>query len=123
MEYITADKYLIAKGINLSIELQDNDNKSHKVDRFIKEVTDWCYDYLISRYLPEDLIDFDNLSEARKERFQKGVIEQIEYILNNGWINKDSGVQSAIGVILDYSKIVLSPNAKQNFFLAGFCNI
>lgn len=123
MEYINADKYLQSKGINLSIELQDNDNKSAKVSRFIKEVTDWCYKYLIQRYMPIDLIDYDNLSKKRKELFQEGVIEQMEYILNNGWLNKDSGVQSQLGTIIDYSKIVLSPNAQTNFFLAGFCNI
>lgn len=123
MEYIKSSDYLKAKGINLAIELQDNDNKSDKVDRFIREITDWCYDYLLERYMPTDLIDYDNLSEERKNRFQKGVIEQIEYVLNNGWLNKDSGVQTQLGIILDYSKIVLSPNARRHFFLAGFCNI
>lgn len=123
MEYLSSNEYLQAKGINLSIELQDNDNKSAKVDRFIKEVTDWCYDYLVKRYLPLDLIDYDNLSVARKNLFKKGVIEQIEYVLDNGWLNKDSGVQTQIGMILDYSKVVLSPNAQTQFFIAGFCNI
>ena len=123
MEYLTSEEYLQSKGINLSIELQDNDNKSAKVTRFIKEVTDWCYDYLLKRYLPVDLLDFDNLSDNRKNLFKKGVIEQIEYVLDNGWLNKDSGVQTQIGIILDYSKIVLSPNAHTQFFLAGFCNI
>ena len=73
--------------------------------------------------MPIDLLDFNNLSVDRKKLFQEGVIEQIEYILNNGWLNKDSGVPSQFGTIIDYSKIVLSPNAQTNFFLAGFCNI
>ena len=41
-KYITKEEYLQAKGINLEIELEDDDNKSNKVKRFIHEVTDWC---------------------------------------------------------------------------------
>ena len=34
--YITKEEYYEAKGIDLSKELQDNDNKSDKVNRFIR---------------------------------------------------------------------------------------
>lgn len=126
-KYITRDEYLQAKGIDLSIELQDNDNKSHKVERFIKDITDWCCNYLITEYavneLNEDLHDFEELAEFRQKRFRKGVIEQIEYVLSEGLVDLQSGINTQTGMILDYSHIVLGHSAYREFHLGAFCNI
>ena len=123
-KYITRDDYLIAKGVDLELELQDDDNPSRKVERLIEEITDWCVEHLTKNYQGGiDLLDFDKLSEIRQKYFRKGVIEQIEYVLRNGFTNKDSGYNSETGVIVDLSKIALSPNAKQKFWMGGFANI
>jgi len=126
-KYITKDDYLIAKGINLDIELQNNDNASRKVERFIEEVTDWCVGYLITTYavneLNEDLYPFSDLAEFRQKFFRKGVIEQIEYMLSEGDISIQSGINQELAIVVDYSKVFLGPKAYQAFYRGGFCNI
>ena len=105
-KYITNDEYLQAKGISLEIELQDDDNHSNKVTRFVREVTDWLVDYLVRNYCDNDINEnvnpnwWENLPEWRQKRFRQGVIEQIEYILNNGLISLDSGINKNLGIKL-----------------------
>lgn len=119
-KYINENDYLIAKGKKLSIELQDDDNISNKVPRFIKEVTDWCVDYIVSNYACNEIIDFDSLADFRKQRFIKGVIEQIEYVLDNGFINKDSGINNEHGMILNTKGLEFGYNARMQFKLGAF---
>lgn len=127
-KYITADDYKREKGVDLSIEIQDDDNASNKVTRFIKDITDWCCRYLAQKYgvneLNPNLEDqWPKLATFRRNQFKLGVIEQIEYVLNNGLISLDSGISKETGSILDYSKIVLGQNAWNCFWLGAFCNI
>lgn len=125
--YVDADEYLQAKGISLQVELQDGDNKSNKVNRFIKDLTDFTMDELVKQYAENDLnrnvTDFSSLAEFRRVRFHEGMIEQIEYVLNNGLLHQDSGVNQETGQILDYSNILISKAALNKFWLGGFCNI
>ena len=51
------------------------------------------------------------------------MIEQIEYVLNNGLLHQDSGVNTDTGNIMDFSKVVISPSAMQEFILGAFCNV
>lgn len=125
--YVDADEYLAAKGINLHIELQDNDNQSNKVNRFIKDLTEFVRNELVKEYgdndLNENVTEFSSLPEWRRKRFHKGMIEQIEYELNNGLIHQDSGINRETGQILDYSNVVISRSAKAQFWLGAFCNV
>lgn len=125
--YIDADEYLQAKGVNLAVELQDDDNKSNKVNRFIKDLTEFVRNELVREYcdndLNENVTEFSSLAEWRRIRFHKGMIEQIEYELNNGLIHQDSGINRETGQILDYSNVVISRSAKAQFWLGGFCNV
>ena len=125
--YVTREEYLKFKGIDLQKELQDNDNKSNKVDTFIKDLTNFVMGRLVRDYACNDLnvnvMDFAALKEFRRIRFHEGMIEQIEYILNNGLLHQDSGVISETGQILDYSNIVISKSALNKFWLGAFCNI
>lgn len=125
--YVDADEYLAAKGINLHIELQDNDNKSNKVNRFVKDLTEFVRNELVHEYLDNDLnenvTEFSSLAEFRRKRFHLGMIEQIEYELNNGLIHQDSGINRETGQIMDYSGVVICRSAKAQFWLGGFCNI
>lgn len=127
-KYITADDYKLAKGVDLNLELQDDDNKSNKVNRFIQDITNWCCRYLASKYgvneLNPNLEDqWLKLATFRRTQFKLGVIEQIEYVLNNGLISVDAGISKETGQILDYSRIVLGQNAWNCFWLGAFCNI
>lgn len=127
-KYIDRDDYLQAKGIDLQIELQNNDNQSDKVARFIKEVTDWCCIKLTMQYGSNDLNPnledkWESFKPFRKMRFREGVIEQIEYILNNGAISQNSGINPNTGLVFDYSKLDLGRNAETRFWQGGFANI
>lgn len=125
--YISAKEYLLAKGVDLEVELQDDDNKTVKVERFIKDLTDYVMNELSKRYCCNDLntnvTDFATLKLFRRERFHKGMIEQIEYVLNNGLIHQDAGVNKQMGIIIDYSNVLISESAFNEFYLGAFCNI
>lgn len=125
--YISQDEYLQSKGINLNIEIQDDDNKSNKVRRFIKDMTDYVLNYLVINYACNELNtmihDFSELAEFRRKRFHRGMIEQIEYVLNNGLIAMDSGIDKKTGAILDFSNVTIGMSAYQEFKLGAFCNI
>lgn len=123
-KYITKDDYLEAKGIDLELELKDDDNHSNKVVRFVNEVTNWCIEFLVSEYDCNELLGkFENLPEWRQEKFREGVMEQIEYILDEGWLNKDSGINKTTGTILDFSRVQLARTAYLKFKFGAFCNI
>ena len=125
--YISKDEYLTAKGVNLAIEIQDDDNKSNKVYRFIEDMTNFVLNYLFLEYACNELNlminNFADLKEFRRKRFHRGMIEQIDYVLNNGLIHLDSGIDKNTGAILDFSKVVIGPSAMQEFKLGAFCNI
>lgn len=125
--YITQEEYLSYKGVDLSVELQNNDRHSDKVNRFIKDITNYVMNWLLTNYACNELNrlnhDFAELPEWRRKRFHYGMIEQIEYVLNNGLLHQDSGVNTDTGSIMDFSKVVISPSAMQEFWLGAFCNV
>lgn len=125
--YISPNEYLVAKGVNLEIELQDDDNKTVKVERFIKDLTDFVMNELVKQYGDNDLNpnvkNFADLKLFRRMRFHRGMIEQIEYVLNNGLIHQDSGINKQMGVIIDFSNVIISKSAFNEFYLGAFCNI
>lgn len=123
-KYITKENYLEEKGIDLEIEIQNDDNHSNKVQRFIREVTNWCIEYLVSNYACNELLGvFEKMPEFRQQRFREGVMEQMEYVLNNGWLNKDSGLNRDLGTIVALERVELSRSAYFKFKLGAFCNI
>ena len=125
--YVSKEEYLIAKGVNLDFELQDDDNKSNKVNRFIKDMTDYVLDYLTKEYSCNELnrltANFSELAEFRRKRFHFGMLEQIEYILNNGLIALDSGINRETGQIMDFSNITIGSSAMRQFQLGAFCTV
>lgn len=130
-KYITDQEYRQAKGVNLQIELHDLDDASNKCPRFIKEVTDWCIDYLRDNFRAYELDLWPDqgdptdpiLTDKRQRLFREGVIEQIQYILENGYIGQNAGINTDTGFITDFTRVELSRSAKRKFHLAGFCNI
>lgn len=130
-KYITKEEYRNAKGIDLDQELHGYDLPANKAPRFIKNVTDWCIDYLVQRYGAGILLSWPDagnptdemLTEQRQTYFRLGVIEQIDYILQNGNLQQFAGFNDTIGTTANVSGIELSRSAWRKFWLAGFCNI
>jgi len=125
--YVSQEEYLQAKGVDLAEELQNNDRHPNKVERFVKDLTNFVMDRLLAEYKCNELNrlthDFSELKEWRRKRFHYGMIEEIEYVLNNGLLHQDSGVNVETGQILDFSNVVLSQSAKDQFFLGAFMSI
>lgn len=125
--YISREEYLYEKGVDLSIELKDDDNHSNKVDRFIKDITNFVMDYLLSEYATNELnrliSNFSELAEWRRKRFHFGMMEEIEYILNNGLIQLSAGINPETGAITDYSHLVIGSSAMREFKLGAFANV
>lgn len=125
--YITREEYLEEKGVDLAVEIQDDDNKSNKVNRFIKDMTHFVMDYLLGEYGCNELNrlseKFEDLEEHRRQRFHFGMMEQIEYVLSNGLIHLNAGINAETGAITDYSHLVIGSSAMRQFKLGSFCNI
>ena len=125
--YVSKDEYLESKGVDLAIELQDDDNKSNKVNRFIRDLTDFVIDFLVNEYACNELNliihEFSELAEFRRKRFHLGMLDQIEYVLNNGLIHMDSGINKETGAIIDYSGLYIGSSALRQFQLGAFCNL
>lgn len=111
--YITKKDYFDARGIDLEIELKGSvtDNPSKQVEIFISQIEEWLINYLASKYdFNEGMILATALQESA---FKKAVIYQIDYIRRNGNLSVDS----------ENTKQVLSPDAYNVLYSAGFCNI
>lgn len=113
-------------GLNLYNELVsrvnndvDMDNEISFAERFIYSIENWCLDYLQSYY------DFDGVvKDSVIPRFKRGVIQQMEYVLENGSIDNISGLKDfnvILRTVLD--EISLSSNAFRSFRLAGMANV
>lgn len=130
-KYITKQEFRAMKGIDLDIELKDLDDGSNKARRFIRQVTDWCSEYLQSKFRAFELESWPDegdptdaiITEKRQRLFREGVAEQMDYILSNGDIRNSAGINIDTGIITDMSKVELSRAARNKFHLAGFCNI
>lgn len=125
--YISNEEFLRCKGVDLNVELQNNDRHTDKVNRFIRDLTDFVMGWLMKNYGCNELNllehEFSELPHFRRVRFHFGMIEQVEYVLNNGLIHQDSGINPDTGAITDYSNVVISKSAFDQFFFGGFCNI
>jgi len=130
-KYITKEEYRKAKGVDLDQELHDLDDASNKSKRFIEDVTDYCEDYLKEKYRAFELDSWPDegdptdpiLTDERQHLFREGVIEQIDYLLENGNLAQNAGVNVDLGIVTDYSKVEMSRRALRKFRLAGFANV
>ena len=117
-----------ATGLNLYNELvsrinNDIDGEDTFAERFIHEIEDWCIEYLTNYFDFNGVVNVDN--DFVKQQFVKGVVKQIEYVLESGSIDNLSGLKDGNYIIprniLD--QIALSPNAKRSFWLGGMANV
>ena len=124
MALLTNDNIKASLGIDLEIELQNDDDPSNKVARFLDYIEDWCYTYLRLNYALNETIE--ELPAFKKEYFKKGVIKQIEYVLRNGKLSLDAGVlkgERGMGTVLNMEKAILARDAYTQFYLGALCNI
>lgn len=122
---VTNEDYLSSTGIDLNSELTaliNNDIGDAPADRFIAGIEDWCKSYLQERYTFDGTIQEGN----QRERFKKGIIYQIQYVIRNGNISNDSGYVASTGFVVDpliLNRIGMAPNALREFKLGGMANL
>jgi len=119
-KYITRQDYKDFSGIDLQLELKDNDDASNKVNIFLSQIENWCETHI--QYVTAQKIDFNLLEPESLVHFKKGVLYQTQYVLRNGDLTTDSGYNPEAGPIVEpnfLQAISLSPNAKMEFMLAG----
>lgn len=101
--FLKPDDYYNYTGKNLYKELQTNDNESNKVDLFIMYVEDVLLDYIEANSFRD--FKWEAITSFQKEKLQRALIYQIDYIIRNGDLFTDSGYDVDKGFIADYNKI------------------
>jgi hypothetical protein len=119
-KYITRQDYKDFTGIDLQLELKDNDDASNKVEIFISNIENWCESHI--QYATGQKINFTTLETDSLQHFKKGILYQLQYVIRNGDVTTDSGYNPESGPIVEpnfLQAISLAPNAKMEFMLAG----
>jgi hypothetical protein len=119
-KYVTADDYFKFFGVELSYELQDNDNVGEKVNAFIFRI-----ETIVESFIQAELFKdfkFDEMTDFQQTHFKLGILEQINYVIRNSDVSGDSGYDPQQGMVAnrDYLKgITISPNSIRHFMIAG----
>ena len=77
--YLTKSDYLNFDGIDLDIELPNDDNAKGKVDRFLREVERFTIIELRKYGFNENMVNDSNLQD-----FKYGLMYQVRHFLNKG---------------------------------------
>lgn len=129
MLLFTEEEFKMVTGTDLSIRLDDDDDSSNKVKRFINDIG-----YIIKRIVME--YSFRDLVLYKDELYYNGVLINDEYIIKNiklaaieqavyVLVNGDLSLRSGIGIerkmfnYRDKKKVTYSPRAKQLLMQAG----
>ena len=122
----TKEDYLYDTGIDLDVELTtlvNNDLGDSPSSRFIYGIEKW----LINKFTTLPYCwsgDFEN--DRQRELFKYAVISQIQYVLQNGSINNDSGFNQASSVLIsrdNLNKISVSQDTLMYLKKAGISNL
>lgn len=126
---ISNEDYLAYSGQDLNAELtallvncEDN-----PAPRFINGIQEWCWERLITNYDFNGKISKEKMYKgiSQEEWFKRGVIYQIDYVLQNATISNDSGYNQDMGRIIpraELDRIALAPNAYMAFRSGGMAN-
>lgn len=79
MAYVTKTDYLVFDGINLEVELPDDDNTLQKVERFIDEVERFFF-RTIKRYG----FVMSNVNDSNMAELKEAIMYQIRHFLKYG---------------------------------------
>ena len=120
--YVVADDFKAYFGIDLAVELPDDDNPSNKVESFLLRTENRIVVYLNSQYYRKIEEEFPRFTDYQKEHFKYALLEQAYYVLRNGDISTDSGYDPEKGEIMNAERlnnIIIAPNCKNELMLCG----
>ncbi len=124
-KYITADEFKEYTGIDLALELKDDDNQSNKVNAFLFRVETRVAAWLEANYFHNIDREFPEFTDHQKTHYKYALIEQALYVLKNNEISEESGLTEQ-GLIINratINQLAISLNAKQQLQLAGLTNL
>ena len=98
--FITKDDYLKFDGIDLDIEMPDDDNSKGKVDRFINEVEMFVFNYLRKHNFTREDVNENNIQDVKF-----ALLYQVRRFLKEGRDN------------------ILDPMAWEQLHIAGIVNV
>lgn len=79
--YLKKEEYLKIKGINLDMELPEDDDPANASNRFIYRVEEKIINFLAVNYRVDVEVD---VIDKNMNMFKLAIIEQIEYDITNG---------------------------------------
>ena len=123
--YITKDDFKQYFGIDLDIELKDDDNPSNKSNAFLKRIEDRMEVFLNSHFFKNITDLYPHFSNEQKYHYKLALLEQAYYVFKNGDISTDSGYDPERGIIASKharTEITLSPNAIDHLRMTGLWN-
>lgn len=121
-KYITPDEFKQYTGIDLMQTLKDDDNPSNKANAFLFRIEVRMSAFFDANFYRNIDEEYPVFSDYQKEHYKYGLLEQALYVLKNGDISTDSGYEPDEGIKAkaeDLKKIIISPNAKDQFMLCG----
>ena len=122
-KYITADDFKQYFGIDLNIELPDNDNPSDKVNAFLFRVENRIAAWIDANYFIKVDRHWEILSEEQKLQYKLALLEQAKYQIEVGDIGTDSGYDRERGVVASHSVLqskIIAPYAYNHLVVGGF---
>lgn len=120
--YINADDFKTYFGIDLAIELKDDDNPSNKVESFLLRIENRVIVFVNANYYRFIEKEFSKFTNYQQEHFKYALLEQAMYVLRNGDISTDSGYDVEKGEVMNIERlknITLAPNCMQELMLCG----
>jgi hypothetical protein len=126
MNFVSNEDYLEYSGQDLNAILTASviNSEDNPAPRFIRGIEEWCLEYLSLSYGTD--WNAEEFTEHQKKWFKKGIIYQIDYVLQNGTISNDSGYNQTSGALVPrkvLEQIAMAPNALKCFRLAGLANL
>lgn len=117
--YVTKEDYLNKFGVDLDLELSPIsyfEGVGSPASSFLNEIEDICL-LRLSKY------DFPaSLSDYQKKQLKNGILYQAKYVLQEGDLFNQSGIQEN-GAVIDISKLAFSPIATEYFRNCGLMNL
>lgn len=124
-KYITKDDFKEYFGIDLDIELKDDDNASNKANAFLLRIENRMSAFLNARFYKNIDTDYPKFSDYQKQHYKLALLEQAYYVLLNGDISADSGYSMVDGKKISRSElngIKISSNTVEELILCGLWN-
>ena len=121
-KYITIEEFKEFFGIDLEVEIKEDDNPSNTANAFLKRIEVRVASYIDSNFYRNVDFEYPEFSNYQKEHYKLALLEQAMYVLKNGDISVDSGYDQETGIKASrgqLKELAISQNCKEHLILCG----